>query len=171
VIDEAEGKIYWANSFVVAGPVSWAYLNGSGGGNLNTAGATASRAVGVTVDIAAGRIYWANREAKRRRSPGPPCGNLCGNAGASAEEAGYPVIGTGPPGAGSAYEGGGSGTSGGGSATGSSAGSGSGSGNGSGGGKGGGGGVERQGLGGAGGEGRPRGRKSVVWRRLRVIHQ
>jgi DNA-binding beta-propeller fold protein YncE len=52
------GKIYWANA---NDTISYANLDGSGGGGeLNLAGATPSRIRGVTIDAAAGRIYWTN---------------------------------------------------------------------------------------------------------------
>jgi DNA-binding beta-propeller fold protein YncE len=56
-IDPATGKIYWAST---SGKISFADLNGSGGGDLNTTGATVSTPVGVAIDPANGKIYWAN---------------------------------------------------------------------------------------------------------------
>jgi hypothetical protein len=35
-------------------------VSGSGGGDLTTTGATVSAPTGVTIDPAAGRIYWAS---------------------------------------------------------------------------------------------------------------
>lgn len=59
--DPAAGKIYWANYGVGPGSkISWANLDGSGGGDLNTGAATVSGPEGVVVDHAAGKIYWAN---------------------------------------------------------------------------------------------------------------
>ena len=63
-IDPAAGKIYWANY----GPglsgtgtqISYARLNGTGGGNLITMGATVEGPEGVAIDAAAGKIYWGN---------------------------------------------------------------------------------------------------------------
>jgi DNA-binding beta-propeller fold protein YncE len=51
-------QVYWGN--VLGSPISFANLDGSGGGNLNTTGATADEPWGVTINSAAGRIYWAN---------------------------------------------------------------------------------------------------------------
>jgi hypothetical protein len=52
-------RIYWGNG---NDTISYANLDGSGGGGeLNLAGATASGPRGVAIDIAAGRIYWANQ--------------------------------------------------------------------------------------------------------------
>ena len=61
-IDPAERRIYWANyqGGSGTGSISWANLNGSGGGNLSTEGATLDGPVAVVVDPSAGRIYWAN---------------------------------------------------------------------------------------------------------------
>ena len=39
--------------------ISYANLDGSGRRDLNALGATVSNPVGVAVDAAAGRIYWA----------------------------------------------------------------------------------------------------------------
>ncbi len=63
-IDPAARRIYWANSESGAGPpadtISYANLNGSGGGDLNTAGATVSEPFSVAIDPAGGRLYWTN---------------------------------------------------------------------------------------------------------------
>ena len=57
-IDPASGKIYWSNWN--GSMISWAFLNGSGGGDLNTTGATVVKPLGLVVDHAAGKVYWAN---------------------------------------------------------------------------------------------------------------
>src|SRR5581483_3471565 len=59
-IDAATGKLYWANNASNAAPISFANLDGSGGGNLTVTGATPNEAFGVAIDPAAGRIYWVN---------------------------------------------------------------------------------------------------------------
>jgi hypothetical protein len=63
-IDPVAGRIYWANygpgSQGTGTTISYANLDGSGGGDLNTTGATVSGPRGVAVDPAAGKIYWAN---------------------------------------------------------------------------------------------------------------
>jgi DNA-binding beta-propeller fold protein YncE len=56
--DPAAGKIYWAN--YSGNKISWANLDGSGGGDLNTGSATVSGPDGAVVDHAAGKIYWPN---------------------------------------------------------------------------------------------------------------
>ena len=57
-LDPVDGRIYWANVFV--GVISYANLDGSGGGDLNTGGATVSNPVGVAIDPSARKLYWAN---------------------------------------------------------------------------------------------------------------
>jgi len=54
----AANRIYWGN--VGANTISYANLDGSGGGDLNTAGATVSTPRGVGIDAASGRIFWSN---------------------------------------------------------------------------------------------------------------
>ena len=58
-VDPGSGRIYWGN----ANPenkISYANLDGSGGADLNTAGATVNNPHGVAIDPVANRIYWAN---------------------------------------------------------------------------------------------------------------
>ncbi len=50
--------IFWANDG--ANTISFAQLDGSGGGDLETDGATNILPIGIALDPAAGRIYWAN---------------------------------------------------------------------------------------------------------------
>jgi DNA-binding beta-propeller fold protein YncE len=57
-IDPAAGRIYFAND---ADTISYANLDGSGGGQLDISGAPADGPYGAAIDPAAGRIYWANR--------------------------------------------------------------------------------------------------------------
>ena len=74
-IDSATGTIYWANfgngidycSGTLQGPdtIAYAKLDGTGGGTLNTSGATVLGPDGVTIDPAAGRLYWANEFGNR----------------------------------------------------------------------------------------------------------
>ncbi|MGN6167793.1 MAG: hypothetical protein ACTHQQ_06430 [Solirubrobacteraceae bacterium] len=65
--DPATGKIYWADTGSApgsAGPLSFANLNGAGGGgDLSTSGATLVNPSGVAIDPGAGKIYWANSSA------------------------------------------------------------------------------------------------------------
>jgi DNA-binding beta-propeller fold protein YncE len=51
----AAPRVYWSYA-----PVSYANLDGSGGGDLPVDGASAGDSDGVALDPAAGRIYWAN---------------------------------------------------------------------------------------------------------------
>jgi len=57
-IDPAAGRIYWAND---NNTISYANLDGSGGGQLDISGATPDSPYGAAIDPAGGRIYWANR--------------------------------------------------------------------------------------------------------------
>jgi hypothetical protein len=84
-IDPATNKLYWANSF--PGGISWANLDGSGGGSLNTAGATVSEPVGVAIDAAANRIYWANASADEFS-----WASLDGSGGGNVEITGPPTV-------------------------------------------------------------------------------
>jgi DNA-binding beta-propeller fold protein YncE len=61
----AADRVYWTTGGL-ADSVSFANLDGSGGGNLNTSGATPLNTPhGVAIDAAAGRIYWANYGASK----------------------------------------------------------------------------------------------------------
>jgi len=55
----AADRIYWAN-FGAPERISFANLDGSGGTNLNTAGALVKIPIGLALDPAAGRAYWTN---------------------------------------------------------------------------------------------------------------
>jgi DNA-binding beta-propeller fold protein YncE len=58
-VDPASGRIYWANFNGTS--ISFARLNGSGGGDVNTTGATApDHPEGVAVDPVTNRIYWSD---------------------------------------------------------------------------------------------------------------
>jgi len=53
----AADRVYWANN--TAG-ISFANLDGSGGGDLSTMGASLSNPDGLAIDPSTGKIYWAN---------------------------------------------------------------------------------------------------------------
>ena len=74
------GLIYWGN---VSGsnPISFASLDGSGGGNLTTSGAIPEAPWGVTMDAAAGRIYWVNNDNNIGQTDGVSFANLDGSGG------------------------------------------------------------------------------------------
>jgi DNA-binding beta-propeller fold protein YncE len=57
-VDPAAGLIYWLNS--ENDLISYANLNGSGGGDLATAGAVFDEAYGLLFDPAGGRFLWGN---------------------------------------------------------------------------------------------------------------
>jgi DNA-binding beta-propeller fold protein YncE len=63
-IDPNTRRIYWANAQSTPGPgadsIAYANLNGSGGGDVNTTGATVEEPYSVAIDPAGGRVYWAN---------------------------------------------------------------------------------------------------------------
>jgi hypothetical protein len=55
----AADRVYWANDgFTSPNRISYANLDGSGGGTLNTAGAPSGAPRGVAIDVAASRVYW-----------------------------------------------------------------------------------------------------------------
>ena len=59
----AANAVYWDNSN--ANTISFANLDGSGGGDLTTTGATVSDPTGVALDPAAGLVYWADQSANK----------------------------------------------------------------------------------------------------------
>ncbi len=62
-IDPVARRIYWANNF--GNKISFASLDGSGGGDLPTGLATLVNPDGVAIDLAARRIYWTNAGANK----------------------------------------------------------------------------------------------------------
>jgi DNA-binding beta-propeller fold protein YncE len=60
----AADRIYWANDNS-SSRISFANLDGSGGGDLSTVGATSGAPRGVAIDVAAGKVYWTNPVADR----------------------------------------------------------------------------------------------------------
>ncbi len=57
-VDPVAGRIYWANTN--SDKISFANLNGSIGGEIDTTGATVKGPTGIAVDPVVGRVYWAN---------------------------------------------------------------------------------------------------------------
>ena len=55
----AGDRIYWANQFA-PNKISFANLDGSGGGDLSTTGAASGEPRGVAIDVAGGKVYWTN---------------------------------------------------------------------------------------------------------------
>ena len=94
--------------------IAFANLNGSGGGNLSTSGATVESPAGAAIDLSTGRVYWANYGSKAKpiayaNLDGSGGGGDLNTAGATAEGASLPAIdesgsgslgrtGSGPPG-------------------------------------------------------------------------
>jgi low density lipoprotein receptor-related protein 5/6 len=60
----AADRVYWVND-ASSNKISFANLDGSGAGNLSTAGASTGATRGLAIDVAGGRIYWTNRSANR----------------------------------------------------------------------------------------------------------
>lgn len=56
----AADRIYWSSSSSSVNAISFTRLDGSGGADLATTGATLNGPYGVGLDPAAGRVYWAN---------------------------------------------------------------------------------------------------------------
>jgi hypothetical protein len=61
-IDSAAGRVYWLNRGN-GGSIGYANLDGSGGGLLNTSGASFAQPSGLAIDPVAGKIYWGNSES------------------------------------------------------------------------------------------------------------
>jgi len=59
----AANSIYWGTEG--ENTISLANLDGSGGGDLGIAGATANNIIGVAIDAATGKVYWANNLANK----------------------------------------------------------------------------------------------------------
>jgi DNA-binding beta-propeller fold protein YncE len=61
----AADRIYWGGYGGSPPKISFANLDGTGGSDLNTTGATLEEPLGVAIDVVAGRIYWANDAAPK----------------------------------------------------------------------------------------------------------
>jgi hypothetical protein len=57
-LDLPAGRIYYSQPNTKS--ISFANLDGSGGGDLTISGVTVNGASGIAVDPSIGRIYWAN---------------------------------------------------------------------------------------------------------------
>ena len=55
----ATDRVYWGN-YGPSKKISFASLDGSGGGDVATTGASVDGPEGIAIDVAAGRIYWGN---------------------------------------------------------------------------------------------------------------
>jgi hypothetical protein len=66
-IARAADSVYWSDngSGGTGYHIAFARLDGSGGGDLNTSGATLGSPRGAVIDVAAGRIYWGNSGANK----------------------------------------------------------------------------------------------------------
>ena len=54
----AADRVYWLNQVSSGNRVSYANLDGSGGGDLGTAGAPTGEPRGLAINLAAGKVYW-----------------------------------------------------------------------------------------------------------------
>ncbi|MDX6622667.1 MAG: hypothetical protein QOE75_599 [Solirubrobacterales bacterium] len=75
-VEPGLGKVFWLNSSGEA--VSWASLAGTGGGDIPVPDPALEGAYGLSVDAAAGRVYWANYGAGEDRTNGLGFFNLAG---------------------------------------------------------------------------------------------
>ena len=57
-VEPGLGKVFWLNEEIDG--VSWASLSGTGGGDIPVGEPAFEGAYGLAIDVAAGRIYWAN---------------------------------------------------------------------------------------------------------------
>jgi len=60
---QAASQVYWGNYGGSPATISYADLGGTGGGDVNTVGATVEEPLGLAIDASAGRVYWANDAA------------------------------------------------------------------------------------------------------------
>lgn len=93
-IDAAAGRLYWLNRGG-GGSIGYANLDGSGGGLLNTVGASFSNPAGLAIAPAVGKLYWGNSEAGQESigyaNLNGSGGGLLKPVGASLEPAGLAV--------------------------------------------------------------------------------
>ena len=62
---QAASQVYWGNYGGSPATISYADLGGTGGGDVNTAGATVEEPLGLAIDATTGRVYWANDAAPK----------------------------------------------------------------------------------------------------------
>ena len=60
VAASAADRVYWGGYGASTPRISFANLDGSGGGDLNSGLATVDEPFGIAIDLARGRILWAN---------------------------------------------------------------------------------------------------------------
>ena len=65
----AADRVYWTNGGCDGNRIAFANLNGSGGGNLGTAGAAIRQPRGMAINMATGKVYWTNRGTTGFPSP------------------------------------------------------------------------------------------------------
>jgi DNA-binding beta-propeller fold protein YncE len=66
-VSPAQNRLFYGNFTMTGNPpgetISWVGLDGSGGADLPTGGATRVQPHGIAIDPGAGRVYWANFDA------------------------------------------------------------------------------------------------------------
>jgi DNA-binding beta-propeller fold protein YncE len=87
----ANGQVYWLESNKKR--ISFASVNGGGGGELNLAAETLNGAYGLAIDPTAGRAYWANFGLGETRAGAIGFANLAGGAGGAISPVTAPVDG------------------------------------------------------------------------------
>lgn len=80
-IDKRTNRIYWTNDDFSTGKISWANLDGSGGGDLNTTGAVGGRPWGIALDTVSNRVYWTYYEGSDGNKGAVSWANLDGSGG------------------------------------------------------------------------------------------
>lgn len=80
-VDAAAGRVYWLDSSNEAEHLSYASINGGGGGDVNLAGAVLKGGYGLAIDASLGRIYWANYGNGEERANAIGFVNLSGGGG------------------------------------------------------------------------------------------
>jgi hypothetical protein len=76
-LDPVSGRVFWANEEPEPEIISYANTNGSGGGNLDTTGATPPEGIdGLTVDSVNHRLYWVDDNVSFASTTGGSGGDL-----------------------------------------------------------------------------------------------
>jgi hypothetical protein len=62
---QAADRVYWGGYGANDPKISFANVNGTGGADLKSTGATIEEPLGLAIDAASGRVYWANDAAPK----------------------------------------------------------------------------------------------------------
>lgn len=96
-IDKRTNRIYWTNDDFGPGKISWANLDGSGGGDLDTTGANMGRPWGLAIDTAGNRVYWTSYNGSIGGEGSVSWANLDGSGGGDLYTAASPGCGVDGP--------------------------------------------------------------------------